>query len=274
MTAVGVRQFYILPARQAISDLGIKLSSTRGLKYDGSFKVIGREFLAPLNSSVTFSGDFARTDSGTVMDSSFGGLWLSKDYTGDALVEDGKLYFRLAGDNLPVIRWNQSANTYNLTSDWHRATLDNNLYTWACETREDSTYPNGLDLIRFYRSLRINKSWLVGFSQPVAGHRTTHFSGRVEKQSLREALKTLDEKLPGSCQLPLFGQGAQDITARYDLWTSREYDRFRLKLEDPLLGVEAILQIDLHSYGDATEMNRPGPSVDLDALNPYALIKQ
>jgi hypothetical protein len=271
MTVLAVRQFYILPSKKALVDLQTKLSASRSMKYDGTIRVIGRDFLSAMNSQLTFGGDFARVEGGFKLDSSFGGSWLNKDYTGEALMADGKLNFRLAGENLPVIRFNQTLSTYNITGDWHTATLDNNLYMWACETRPDSEYPTALDIVRFYRSLELNNSWLVGFSQPVAGHRTTHFKGSVEKESLQAALKKLDESLPGSCHLPLVGQGAENLTARYDLWTSTDFDRFKLVITDEQLGVDVELQTDLHSYNQPAEFVRPGPSIDLDELRRQAV---
>lgn len=265
MSVLAVRQFYVLPARQAIEDFQSKLAGSRSLKYDGALKLKGRDFLSALDSGIEFGGDFARDDNAFKLDSSFGGRWLSKDYTGEALLADGKLHFRLAGGNLPAIRFNQTANVYPITGDWHSATVDTNLYMWACETRPDSEFPTALTIARFYQLLQPKNSWLVGFAQPVAGHRTTHFRGNLQKANLRAALRYLDDALPGSCRLPVL-EDAQDLTARYDFWTSDGFDRFKLVLEDRLLGVEATLLVDLHDYNQPADLLSPGPAVDLDQL--------
>lgn len=266
---VGLAAAYTLPGYFAKKSLEHKLVGVQTAKYSGTLEFYGQDFLSAYNSKLNFNGVFDRSDGPIAAAINFDGVWAKQSYTGQAIVRDRNLYFRLAGNHLPVIRYKQSAALLPLESQWYRAPINQQLFNNVCENRGPAANPQPLALYSLVKTAKVQRNYLTFPWARVNGGCVTVISGTISNRNFSDIITNLAGMLPAGCDLNTLGftpSDAKNLHLSYRLWTSPGLDRLVLTLTDKALDSRLVLHLDASGYNQPQGIVPPEKAADLNAL--------
>lgn len=255
---------YILPAQAATRAFNKKIANAQSFGYTGNLTIKAESFLSVLSSNLDFHGIYATKGPGEL---DYTGLFASRNYTGTFISNHGQLYTKMAGNDLPFIRYNQGLNTYHLLpATWYQTKLDTGMYKYYCETRPDTKYPSPLVWYQALRQIKLRPSPLVGYAQRVDGHTTTHLQANISGQQLNAAWSNINSSLPDDCQWNTLLEDVSGINVHVDAWTSPSFDKIVLTFKDRDLGVTGTLTMKLSQYNQTATPTVPTTTTDLAGI--------
>lgn len=256
----------ILNRQQALIDFVGKLQAAQSANLSGNFVFTGRDFLSIYNSDVRFDAAY-RQGPGQPLDSAakFYGKFATKSYDGQALTHLGELYFNLAGADLPVIRYKQSQQLYQIQPQWYKSRIDRSLYDYACQSHAQVEQSATLRLYGLLSNVHPGQARMVA-KEKLDGHDVTHYVGSVAPGNFPDLAKQFYNQLPPDCSPPFGPSDLKDVKLDYDLWTSPDFDRIKFSLDDKVLHANGYLQADISNYNGPVDIPTPPPAIDLHQL--------
>ncbi len=259
---------YVLPAKRAVKAYGQRLSHSKTLSFQTTAKFTGSDFLSALNTDINSSGHLNRAN-GLTATALFAGVWMGKHYLGESDIDQGRLFAKLTGPSLPVIRYKQSSFLVPMQPEWYSAKLDGSIFDNICENRLQSSNQDKLNLYRNFKQFKVKSSWWVNFWSHYAGHRATHLSGTVPNVQLPQLLTSLQKALPPGCGLNTLGFSPSDSSkwdVHYDLYLQSQHDTIKLAITDKTLGAHTAITLNTFDYNKPATIPTPPPAIDLNQI--------
>lgn len=223
--------------QRAISDL----KEIRNSTVKARLQLKGDDLLSAVATDITFAGQQV-TSPKNQLSGQFTGTFFGKDYRGEGISQDGNLYFKLNGSEMPVLHYRQSQFYYRITPEWHSVKLDKSIFDEYCEVRDEAderTQP--LALYRALKGVKASPSPIVNPFSSLEGASATHVSGKLTGDSVRNFISALMKSLPEGCSVNTIGLSPEDLTdldARYAIWTGKEASRIKIDIKDKSTGLK------------------------------------
>jgi hypothetical protein len=264
---------YLIGAAAAWNGYRSRISSD-SLTYDGHFEFTGQDFLSPMDSNVAFSGGVTKQPS-FAASLQFLGNWFTHDYTGEARLTSGNLYFNISAPQMPVIRYRQSGFLVPLTANtWYQASLGDSLYDNICDRKQSATVGQKLEFYRALKTLKVQPSLWVNFFASRGGHHAVHLSGSVSGAQIAALYDAARHAEPQGCDsfntLGFSTADLKHVTAHLDLYAAPSRDEVVVTLSDGTLGAKASMVLATYKYNQPVTVSVPEPFISLNAI--YATI--
>lgn len=263
---------YFIAGYRTVSAYKTRLASS-SFNFTGSFTFEGQDFLSPMNSNMNFSGVYATTNNQPAASASFIGNWATRDYSGEARLAAGRLYFNLSGPVMPVIRYRQGSYLLPLNSgQWYSAKADESLYDNVCAHDQPASLQAKLELYRTIKSIKLTPSPWINFWSTLQGTTATHLSGTLSGDQLAKLWDATQKAAPPGCANPntlgITSEDLKHMTARFDLIAAHNgsADRLTVNLADKSLGATVQLALLTSNYGAVSPAPAPADATNINAI--------
>jgi hypothetical protein len=260
---------YVLGAVAAVSGYQKRLSS-QSLSYDGHLEFSGSDFLSTLTTDMAFSGGLSRTGD-LAASTQFLGSWAGHDYSGEARITGGLLYYNVSGPDMPVIRYRQTANLIPLKPGvWYSNKLGVSLYDNYCDRAGDASVGAKLALYRTIKTLHITPSPWVDYFAIRGPYHAVHVSGSLPGSQLAALYQAATKAEPEGCDsfntLGISAEDLKHVSTHVDLYSNEDHDELIITLQDKTLGAKARIVLTTYNYDRPVQVALPTGVTNLNAL--------
>ena len=109
----------------------------------------------------------------------------------------------------------------------------------------------------------------IGLFETIDRHQTTHYQAAVDFGGLQSAVDSANKSLPADCKITLQAHDFKDLSIKYDLWTSKAFDRFAVHIASTASSDKTTTEIsvDTSSYDNAVNITTPAEAKLFDYAN-------
>ncbi len=255
-------QAYYVKPQQVLVDYLEKVVSAKTGKFSASitFRSDDKKAVLGLDKvDVTASGayDINNADNPKI-DLSLTGASGTYSLKADLRALDKMFYFKLA--NLDLAK----TLGVKISQDWYKLPIESQKEVSKCSADgKDSKSFLGQPVLTH---LPLKDVKLVSFSEKVSGHQTMHYSGVLDNSKLQSFIDEANKSLTADCKITFAAEDVATAEVKYDLWTSKDFDRLQARIDDSKLKSHVDVTFDTSDYNKPVNITAPAGAKELKDL--------
>lgn len=144
-----------------------------------------------------------------------------------------------------------------IESKWYKMKVDTALKDLDKDECKMDTEANGLISSPIISNLPVKDTKRVAFSEKIAGHTAAHYSGEIDFSKINAYADSLNSKLPAKCKITVKQSDFDGLSVKYDLYSSKNFDRLDLKITSKPAKSDVSLTLDTQNYNQSISIEKP-----------------